>query len=130
MSGAPGLAGKLAVLATMHGKEAVIAPTLRDGLGLDVVLAPGLDTDRFGTFTREVARAGSQMEAARCKALAGFTCLPEASVAIASEGSFVAHPHMPILAVGIEVVLLVDRQSGLEIAGRDESPKVDVLWCH
>jgi len=121
MSASPGHAGKLAVLATMHGKEAVIAPALRDGLGLDVVLAPGLDTDRFGTFTREVARAGSQMEAARRKALAGFTCLPQASIAIASEGSFVAHPHMPILPVGMEIVLLVDRDSGLEIAGRDES---------
>jgi hypothetical protein len=121
MNAAPGLAGKLAVLATMHGKETVIAPTLRDGLGLDVVLAPGLDTDRFGTFTREIGRAGSQMDAARCKALAGFTYVPRASIAIASEGSFVAHPYMPFLPVGIEVVLLVDRQSGLEIAGRDES---------
>jgi len=121
MSAAHGLAGKLAVLATMHGKEAVIAPILRDGLGLDVVLAPGLDTDRFGTFTREVVRAGSQMEAARRKAIAGFTCVPEASIAVASEGCFVAHPHMPILPVGIEIVLLVDRESGLEIAGRDES---------
>jgi hypothetical protein len=94
---------------------------LRDGLGLDVVLAPGLDTDLFGTFTREVARAGSQMDAARRKAQAGFPLLPQATIAIASEGSFVAHPHMPILPVGIEIVLLVDRQSGLEIAGRDES---------
>lgn len=114
-------AGALAVLATMHGKEAVIAPVLRSGLGLDLVTAPGLDTDRFGTFTREIARPGSQMDAARRKVEAGFECLPQARLAIASEGTFVAHPHMPILPVGLEIVLLVDRDSGLEISGRDES---------
>ena len=57
----------VAVLATMHGKERVIAPILEQGLGLRVALALGLDTDRFGTFSREVERTGSQLDAARAK---------------------------------------------------------------
>ena len=42
----------------MHGKERAIAPVLARFLGLKVEVAPGLDTDAFGTFSREAARTG------------------------------------------------------------------------
>lgn len=122
------LAGQLAVLATMHGKEQVIAPVLQDRLGLRIVLPNGLDTDRFGTFTRDVPRTGTQRDAARLKALAGLEIVQNASVAVASEGSFVSHPQIPLVPLAFEMVLLIDRNTGLELVGTDES--VDTNYGH
>ncbi|NHB77752.1 hypothetical protein [Rhodobacter calidifons] len=65
------LPGRVA-LGTMHGKAAAIAPPLAR-LGIAVVVPEGLDTDRFGTFTGEVPRAGGMVEAARAKALSTMT---------------------------------------------------------
>lgn len=107
----------VAVLATMHGKEQVIGPVLEQGLGLRVGVAMGLDTDRFGAFSREIERAGSPLDAARAKIAAGFDYAPYARVGIASEGSFGPHPSIPFLALGRELVLLIDRERGLELAG-------------
>jgi hypothetical protein len=115
----------VAVLTSMHAKERVIGPILRDELGLIVGLAMGVNTDQFGTFSREVERTGSQHDAAKAKIAAGFEYAPLARVGLASEGSFGPHPHIPFLAVGRELVLLVDRQSGLELTGYDASPETN-----
>lgn len=48
-----------AILATMHGKERVIAPLLERELGLKVRVTTGLDTAQFETFSREIERKGS-----------------------------------------------------------------------
>lgn len=122
------LAGSLAVIATMHGKERVIAPLLADGLGLECRVAEGLDTDRFGTFSRERARDGSALDAARAKAAAAFALVPQARIAIASEGSFAPHPQIPFAPLGRELVLLIDRVTGLEIVGHDTT--LDVRYAH
>jgi len=114
--------GTPAVLATMHGKERVIAPVLEQTLGMRVSIASGLDTDRFGTFSGEIARAGSQLEAARAKIFAAFETNPIARVGVASEGSFGPHPHIPFLPFGLELVVLIDRVSGLELIGQDSGP--------
>jgi hypothetical protein len=111
--------GESAVLATMHGKERVIAPLLERELGLRVSLADGLDTDRFGTFTREVERTGSPLDAARAKIAGGFDRAPSARVGLASEGSFGPHPFIPFLPLGRELVLLVDRKADFELIGLD-----------
>jgi hypothetical protein len=116
-------AGRRAAIATMHGKERAIGPAL-ERLGLAWSVPAGLDTDRFGTFTREVARAGSALDAARAKALAALALDPGADVAVASEGSFGPHPSIPLLPIGRELVLLVDRRTGLEVAGHHASPDV------
>ncbi len=108
-----------AVLATMHGKERVIAPILQSLLGLNVRLVPGLDTDRFGTFSRDIERVGSQLAAARAKIAAAFEASPHARVAIASEGSFGPHPEIPFLPFAHEIVLLSDRTDDVELIGRD-----------
>ena len=113
--------GVIAVLTSMHAKERVIDPILRSDLGLDVLVARGVNTDRFGTFTREVERAGSQLEAAKAKIVAGFQAVPSAKVGIASEGSFGPHPYVPFAALGRELVLMIDRDNGLELAGYDAS---------
>lgn len=115
----------VAVLATMHGKERVIAPVLKEGLGLVVGLAMGVDTDTFGTFSRDVERTGSQLDAARAKITAGFEYAPYARVGLASEGSFGPHPYIPFLALGRELVLLIDRERGLELTGHFASPETN-----
>lgn len=124
MSGRPpadrfSLVGQRAVIATMHGKERVIAPILVHSLGLSVEVPTNFDTDRFGTFTGEIERTGSQLDAARAKIQAAFDHIPDARVAVASEGSFGPDPVIPFLGLGRELVLLVDRESGLELTGHD-----------
>lgn len=115
----------VAILTTMHGKERVIAPVLEEGLGLVVALAVGVDTDTFGTFSRDVERTGSQLDAARAKIAAGFQYAPHAHVGIASEGSFGPHPYFPFLALGRELVLLIDRERGLELTGYFAGPETN-----
>ncbi|MBI1338770.1 hypothetical protein GC169_00975 [bacterium] len=117
ISSAFSVAGKRAVLATMHGKERVIRPLLEGGLGLEVVLPNGFDTDRFGTFSREIERTGSQLDAARAKIEAAFEHDRHAKVAIASEGSFGPHRQIFFAPVGREIVVMRDRESGLELIG-------------
>jgi hypothetical protein len=120
-----GLDGQRAVVATMHGKERVIGPLLANRLGLIVEVPSRFDTDRFGTFTREIERVGSQLDAARAKVAAAFGHVPEARVAIASEGSFGPDPSTPFVALGRELVLLVDRETNLETAGYDSDLKTN-----
>ena len=112
---------RLAVLTTMHAKEHVIGPILRDALGLTVKLAEGIDTDQFGAFSREIKRLGSQLDAARAKISAGFERMPSARVGVASEGSFGPHPDVPLIAIGREIVLMIDRDSQSELIGYDTS---------
>lgn len=113
----PPWTGARAVLATMHGKERAIAPLAARFLGLDVAVAKGLDTDAFGTFSRDVERAGPPRDAARAKIAAAFCLYPEARVGLASEGSFGPHPALPLAALDRELLLLVDRETGLELIG-------------
>jgi hypothetical protein len=113
--------GERAVLATMHGKERVITPLLSRKLGLCVDVCPGLDTDRFGTFSRDVARSGTPIETARIKISAAFALMSGVRIGIASEGSYGPHPSIPIVPFGSELVLLVDRETGLELTGHDAS---------
>jgi len=115
----------VAVLATMHGKERAIGPVLTQGLGVRVALAMELNTDRFGTFSRDVERTGSQLDAARAKIVAGFEYAPYARVGIASEGSFGPHPYIPFLALGRELILLNDHERGLELTGHFASPETN-----
>ena len=111
------LAGQVAVFATMHGKERVIAPLLEGSLGLSVRVPPRFDTDRFGTFSREIARSGSQLDAARAKIEAVFEVDPQARIGLSSEGGFGPYPYIPIAPLARELVVLIDRETGLELVG-------------
>jgi hypothetical protein len=115
--------GMEATLATMHGKEAIIAPLFKESLQVNVSVPELFDTDRFGTFTRDIKRAGTQLETAREKALAAMkqTGTP---LGIASEGSFGTHPAMPFVSVNIELVVLIDSINQLEIVGQHLSHTV------
>jgi uncharacterized protein with PIN domain len=112
--------GRVAVLATMHGKEKVIAPILEKELGIKVILPPNFDSDQFGTFTGDKERTGNQLEAARLKAQAAMR-LTGVDIGIASEGSFGAHPSLPFIQSNLELVLLCDAKNNLEIKGHHRS---------
>lgn len=116
MTGSSMLKGRTAVLATMHGKEQAIAPVLKESLDLYIEVPPEFNSDRFGTFTRDIPRAGSQLESARNKALAAME-VTGSDLGLASEGAFGPHPAMPWVACDRELVLLIDRQHDLELVG-------------
>lgn len=106
-----------AALGTMHGKEQVIAPLFQQEYQMAVIVPPGLNTDVWGTFTRDVERKGSPIESAKAKALKAME-LTGLSLGIASEGSFSPYPIFPMLPMNEEIVLLIDLVNGLEIMGR------------
>jgi hypothetical protein len=116
---------RAAALGTMHGKEAALAPPLAR-LGIALLVPAGLDTDRFGTFTGEVPRAGTMADAARAKATAAMvaTGLPHG---LASEGAYGPHPALPLVAAGLELVLWRDAERGAEVVETlaDDRPACD-----
>lgn len=103
-------------IATMHGKESIIAPLLKENFGLIPVTPANFNTDKYGTFTGEIKRYGNQLEAAQKKAYSAME-LAGTDLAIASEGSFGAHPSLPFIQSNLELVILVDKKNGLEILG-------------
>ncbi|MGJ3244705.1 MAG: DUF6671 family protein [Elainellaceae cyanobacterium] len=115
---------RIAVIATMHKKEQVIAPILEREFGMTCIVPDWLDTDQFGTFTREMPRAGSQLEAARQKAARALDLTHEI-LAIASEGAFGPHPSIPFLPCDRELILLCDRQHQLELVAYELSTETN-----
>jgi hypothetical protein len=115
MSAKEWFAGRTIIIASRHQKEEVIAPILRKYLGCHCKVPADLDTDQLGTFSGEVPRQYSPIEAARQK---GRMALSEVGgdLCIASEGSFGAHPWLPFQAANEELVLLIDYKNGLEVA--------------
>ena len=108
--------GLQACLLTQHGKEKVIAPELLSSSGLEVIHVTGYDTDKLGTFTRDIPRFGSQLDAARKKARVGME-LSGLSIGIASEGAFSNDPYTGLLPWNYELVLFIDDTRNLEITG-------------
>jgi len=111
---------RIAVLATMHQKEKVISPLLQQELGIKVIVPENLNTDIFGTFTREINRTGSQIAAAKLKAEKAIEITGE-TIAIASEGSFAPHPSFPYIYLNREIVIFLDKENDLEIVGEEFS---------
>ena len=118
--------GKICVIATMHGKEAAIAPVLRRRLGMNPTTTSTLDTDSLGTFSGEIPRAGSMDDAAVQKARLGML-EANVSLGVASEGSFGPHPATPFVAAGRELMVLVDDERGIVIRDQllDQNPMFD-----
>jgi len=108
--------GQPAALGTMHSKETIIAPLMMDAFGMEVVVPEGFNSDRFGTFTREVRRPDNQLETARHKALAAMAHTG-LELGLASEGSFALDPRMPFITSNLELVILIDKKNDFEIVG-------------
>jgi hypothetical protein len=108
-------------LLTQHGKERVIAPVLEPVLGARIERVGGFDTDQLGTFTREIPRAGTQLQAARRKAQLAIELSGHAQ-GLGSEGSFGPDPMVGMFPWNVEVLVYIDAGSGLELVGIAEGP--------
>lgn len=108
--------GKKVALLTQHGKERVISPPLEEQLGCHIVHVSGYNTDRLGTFTREIPRAGTQLEAAQRKARIGME-LSGLTTGLASEGSFGPDPITGILPWNLELLVWIDDTLLIEVVG-------------
>ena len=108
--------GRRVAFLTQHGKERVIAPVLEPALGCCVERVTGYDTDRLGTFTRDIPRAGTQLEAARRKARIGMD-LAGLPLGLASEGAFGLDPFVGMLSWNIEFLVFLDDERDLELIG-------------
>ena len=108
--------GKEVAFLTQHGKERVVAPVLDAALGCRVLHIGGYDTDRLGTFTRDIPRAGTQNEAARSKARIGMA-LAGLPLGLASEGAFGLDPMIGMFPWNVEVLVWIDDVQGLEVVG-------------
>ncbi len=108
--------GQRAAFLTQHGKERIVAPVLGGFVGCLVERAAGYDTDLLGTFTRDIPRAGTQIEAARKKARIGME-LSGLPLGLASEGSFGLDPVAGMFPWNVEFLVFLDELLGLEVVG-------------
>jgi hypothetical protein len=115
---------RVAVLATMHHKEKVIAPLLQQELGINVIVPPNFNTDAFGTFTREIKRPDTQIATAKLKAQKALEMTGQ-TIAIASEGSFAPHPVLPYIYANREIIVFLDQANELEIIGETFSTETN-----
>ena len=81
---------------------------------------------RVGHLHRRNPAAGTITETALAKARLGMAAA-SATIGIASEGSYGPHPHMPFVAAGIEVMVLIDDERGIVVREQliDEAPMFD-----
>lgn len=112
--------GRKIVIATKHKKEEVIAPILKEQLGLDSFVVKGLDTDVFGTFTGEVERKDDPLTTLRNKAERSLE-IAGVDLAVASEGSFGPHPTIFFVPANDELMMFVDKKNNLEVVSRSIS---------
>lgn len=120
-SGSKRYAGRLAVLLTQHGKEAIVGPVLGEALGCRLERVEGFDTDTLGTFARDVPRAGTQLEAARRKARIGME-LGGSGIGLGSEGSFTPDPYTGLMPWNLELLVWIDGDLGVEVVGVAQGP--------
>jgi len=102
------------VFATKHQKESVLAPVFKEKLGVNCRIAEGIDTDQFGTFSGEIERLMTPLEAARKKNQLAYE-LTGCKLSVASEGSFGQHPHLFFATANEELLLFSDFERKLEI---------------
>lgn len=106
--------GQRVALLTQHGKQTPLADVLNSRLACQIEHVDGYDTDRLGTFTRDIARAGSQLEAARSKARIGME-LAGLTIGLASEGAFGPDPVTFMLPHNLELLVWIDDRLGIEV---------------
>ena len=112
--------GRKLLIVTKHNKEKVIAPVLEHKLGVECFVSNLFDTDALGTFTGEVERENDSLTTIKNKCLMAME-LVGCDMAIASEGSFGAHPSIPFIPADDELVFLFDKKNNLEFIARELS---------
>ncbi|PBQ30591.1 hypothetical protein CNR22_01985 [Sphingobacteriaceae bacterium] len=117
-------AGRKLIIATKHRKEQVISPVLNKALHVECLHDATLDTDSLGTFTGEVERLDDVLETARKKCRMAMQ-LSNCDMAVASEGSFGAHPTLGFMNADDELLLFMDAKNELEVVVRELSVKTN-----
>lgn len=107
--------GRRLLIATKHQKESVIAPIIQREFGVYCFIWPEFDSDLVGTFTGEVERTDDALTTVKKKCLKAMA-LANCDLAIASEGSFGAHPTLFFAHADEEILIFIDQKNGLEIA--------------
>jgi hypothetical protein len=108
-------AGRTIAIGTLHNKQQVIAPLLAAHLQVACTTVP-IDTDALGTFSGEVNREYDVPTTLRKKCELTLAA-SNASIAVASEGSFGPHPHMYWLYCNQEAVMLYDSTNNITVIG-------------
>lgn len=101
--------GRKLIIATMHGKEKVMAPLVSHHLFVLPHVAP-INTDAFGTFSGEVERKDDSLTTLRRKIGHALKITGE-TLGMGSEGSFGPHPSLPWVLADHELVMLLDLQN-------------------
>jgi hypothetical protein len=110
-----------ASLLTKHGKEKVIGEVFNTEVDCLVEHTSAYDTDLLGTFTQETPRYGSQLDAARKKAITGMELL-KLDLGLANEGAFLNDPHTGTIPWNNELLVLIDQKHNLELTGFASGP--------
>lgn len=100
-------------LTTKHKKQEAIAPIFAQELMANIVTCE-FDTDSLGTFSGEIPRTTTAIEAARKKCLWGLK-ITNSYLGLASEGSFGPHPVIPFLPCNHELLYFIDRKLDFHI---------------
>ncbi|SDL85592.1 DUF6671 family protein [Chryseobacterium taihuense] len=112
--------GRTLLIATKHQKEKVITPIFEKELGVKCIVSQQFDTDVLGTFTGEVERKKDPLSTVKEKCRTAMN-LENCDLAIASEGSFGAHPSVFFASADEEFLVLLDEKNKLEIIAREVS---------
>ena len=105
-------AGAVIAMGTMHGKQRQVAPAFADVLGARVIAPDGIDTDQFGTFTGEVSRMLTPVEAATAKARLAMSAAG-VRYGLASEASYNAW--LGMLPMHEEILVFIDDTRGIQV---------------
>jgi hypothetical protein len=110
--------GRQLHVVSRHQKHLYLTPPIAAATGLIVKPFTEVDTDTLGTFSGEVERTLSPLEAARekCRLAASFF---KEGYLLASEGSFGPHPTLGFVAAGEEWLVLYDLAEKKELIVRD-----------
>lgn len=100
------------VFATRHGKERQAGTAFQQQLDALVIAPDDIDTDQFGTFTGEIERTQTPLQAALAKALLG-TALTGLPYALASEATYTST--WGVLARHHELLLFHDAERDLTL---------------
>lgn len=113
--------GSQVAFLTQHGKQELVQSPLEQSLGCQVIHTDAFDTDQLGTFTGDILRQGTQLEAARKKAHIGMA-LTGLEIGLSSEGAFGGGPFAGFIPWDTEILLWVDKINDLEIVGLAQGP--------
>ncbi len=106
-------------MGTMHGKERQVAPAFAEELGARVIAPAGIDTDRFGTFTGDVARTLTPMTAATAKARLAM-CAAGARYGLASEATY--DSWLGMVAMHSEILVFIDDERDIRVVEGRNAP--------